>query len=638
MKNALFITEDTMTFERLRRPMISAGLLCAAIAAVGLATPSAAFELAPTPKGAAGHQGEKVKHPPRKGVASKYSTTAKGTGLMSYHGGTTVGTDTVGVTTGPPKVVLVFWGSQWGTKSVDAGTGISSFTNDPMGVAPILQRFFKGLGTNNETWSGVMTELCEGVAYGATVCPANVPHVGYPTGGALAGVIYDGATAAPTTATDAQIAAVAVKAATTAGNTTPASNRNTQYVVLSSTGLHPGGFNAPLNWCAWHDWTNGGSVGPLAYTNLPYLTDVGYSCGANYVNGGTAGLVDGVTMVEGHEYAETITDQFPGGGWWDAAGYENSDKCAWVGAGGVGGSQNITLATGSFAVQGNFSNVTNGCAISAVPFSSSATTVTFLATPGNQVGTVGTPVSTTVSASSSDVAQAITYSATGLPVGLSIDPVSGAISGTPTTAIWNSPVVVKATDAAGGSSTSSFTWTINNVGGNTVVVAPLASRTSAQGKSLSLANSATDNQSLQKLSWSATGLPTGLSISGTTGAISGTPSAGGTFSVTVRATDLSSAYGVTSFTWYIASVSVTNPGAKTSPRNVSLSLQIVASDTAPSAIIKYAASNLPSGLSINSTTGLISGKPTTRQTKAVKVTATDNFGATATASFSWTIA
>ena len=47
--------------------------------------------------------------------------------------------------------------------------------------------------------------------------------------------------------------------------------------------------------------------------------------------------IDGVTIVEGHEYAETITDQNPAGGWIDSTGYENGDKCAWVGVGGTGG-------------------------------------------------------------------------------------------------------------------------------------------------------------------------------------------------------------------------------------------------------------------------------------------------------------
>ena len=44
-------------------------------------------------------------------------------------------------------------------------------------------------------------------------------------------------------------------------------------------------------------------------------TDAGASCGANFVNAGSGGALDGVTIVEGHEYAETLSDQNPGGGW-----------------------------------------------------------------------------------------------------------------------------------------------------------------------------------------------------------------------------------------------------------------------------------------------------------------------------------
>lgn len=93
----------------------------------------------------------------------------------------------IGVTTGPPKVYLVFWGSGWGTSSTNA-SGDLTFSNDAQGGAPKIQEMFKGLGTNNELWSGVMTYYCEGVATGAQTCPATgVPHVGYPTGGAFAG-------------------------------------------------------------------------------------------------------------------------------------------------------------------------------------------------------------------------------------------------------------------------------------------------------------------------------------------------------------------------------------------------------------------------------------------------------------------
>ncbi len=63
-----------------------------------------------------------------------------------------------------------------------------TLSGDPSGEAPYLQEFFKGLGTNNETWSGTATQYCDGVAVGAQSCPAsNTEHVAYPTGGALVG-------------------------------------------------------------------------------------------------------------------------------------------------------------------------------------------------------------------------------------------------------------------------------------------------------------------------------------------------------------------------------------------------------------------------------------------------------------------
>jgi hypothetical protein len=68
--------------------------------------------------------------------------------------------------------------------------------------------------------------------------------------------------------------------------------------------------------------------------------------------------------VMGHEYSETITDQNPAGGWTDRSGAENADKCAWKGVGGTGGAQNVAFATGSFAMQGTWSNDSNNCRIS----------------------------------------------------------------------------------------------------------------------------------------------------------------------------------------------------------------------------------------------------------------------------------
>jgi hypothetical protein len=64
--------------------------------------------------------------------------------------------------------------------------------------------------------------------------------------------------------------------------------------------------------------------------------------------------------VEGHEYAETITDQNPAGGWTDNSGEENADKCAWLTPGTTGGSFDLTTGTGTFAVQTTYGNDGSG--------------------------------------------------------------------------------------------------------------------------------------------------------------------------------------------------------------------------------------------------------------------------------------
>ena len=84
-------------------------------------------------------------------------------------------------------------------------------------------------------------------------------------------------------------------------------------------------------------------------------------------------------------------------------------------------------------------------------------------------------------------------------------------------------------------------------------------------------------------------------------------------------------------------VTVTNPGSQTGTVGTAASLQISASDSASGQTLSYSASGLPAGLSINSSTGLISGTPTTAATSSVTVTATDGTGASGSASFSWTV-
>ncbi|MDH6695936.1 M4 family metallopeptidase [Streptomyces sp. MAA16] len=83
-------------------------------------------------------------------------------------------------------------------------------------------------------------------------------------------------------------------------------------------------------------------------------------------------------------------------------------------------------------------------------------------------------------------------------------------------------------------------------------------------------------------------------------------------------------------------VTVTNPGSQSSTVGTAVSLQITASSS-NSGSLTYAASGLPTGLSISSATGAISGTPTTAGTYSSTVTVTDSTGATGTASFTWTV-
>jgi hypothetical protein len=135
-------------------------------------------------------------------------------------------------------------------------------------------------------------------------------------------------------------------------------------------------------------------------------------------------------------------------------------------------------------------------------------------------------------------------------------------------------------------------------------------------------------------SYGATGLPGGLSVSTSTGLISGTPSAGGTFSVTLSATNASGT-GTATLTLTITTGTVpaiTSPLTATGSIVAAFSYQITATNSPTS----YGASGLPGGLSVSTTTGLISGTPAAAGTFAVTLSASNASG-TGTATLTLTI-
>jgi serine protease len=259
---------------------------------------------------------------------------------LYYHGGT----GGIGVETAP-KIYLVLWGSQWNN-------------NDPSGEAAILENFYHGVG--GSSWLNSVTQYCQGVATGTITCGTSGTHAGNQTG-IFAGVWADNASSAPSRPRQSQLAAESVRAAAHFGNTSAASNASVQYVIATATRNSSSGFGT--QYCAYHSSTSS-TYGNVAYTNLPYITDAGASCGANF-NG--LGPDAGITIVGGHEMGETISDQFPSTGWLDSGGAENGDKCAWISSG-QGASADIFLSTGTFPVQSLWSNAFNsgsgGCVLS----------------------------------------------------------------------------------------------------------------------------------------------------------------------------------------------------------------------------------------------------------------------------------
>lgn len=145
------------------------------------------------------------------------------------------------------------------------------------------------------------------------------------------------------------------------------------------------------------------------------------------------------------------------------------------------------------------------------------------------------------------VGQAVSYSQTGLPPGVSIN-ASGVISGTPNTAGSYNVTVTPSTSSglAPSPAAISFTWNVHG----TITMGSQGNITTTAGSAVDRQFTATDSASGITPTFSATGLPAGLSIS-SSGQITGWPYTPGTYNVTVKASDTLGATASTSFTWTV---------------------------------------------------------------------------------------
>jgi beta-glucosidase len=137
-----------------------------------------------------------------------------------------------------------------------------------------------------------------------------------------------------------------------------------------------------------------------------------------------------------------------------------------------------TTATGTYRIQvGDTSASPQLSGSLNVTSTSTGNTVT-VTNPQGMSSPVGTAAALTVQAADSAGGQALTYTATGLPAGLTIAAGTGAISGT-ATAAGTSTVTVTATDGTGAAGSTTFVWTATNGTGTGGTTGPIVAGVAA---------------------------------------------------------------------------------------------------------------------------------------------------------------
>ncbi|EPD42980.1 hypothetical protein HMPREF9701_01231 [Delftia acidovorans CCUG 274B] len=246
-------------------------------------------------------------------------------------------------------------------------------------------------------------------------------------------------------------------------------------------------------------------------------------------------------------------------------------------------------------------------------------------------GTTGSSYSTTLSASGGMAPYTYAITAGSLPVGLSLNVSTGVISGTPSSS-GTTNLTITATDANSATGSRAYTFAIN-------AQAPVAGAVSATVAANSSANPITLN-----LSGGAA-----ISVTVASAASHGTATASGT---SVTYTPTTGYSGSDSFTY-----TATNTSGTSSPATVSITVSAPTLAVAPASLnaglqgTTYSATvsasggtapysytissgSLPAGMSLNTSTGTISGTPSSSGTSSFTVTATDANGATGSRAYS----
>ena len=213
-----------------------------------------------------------------------------------------------------------------------------------------------------------------------------------------------------------------------------------------------------------------------------------------------------------------------------------------------------------------------------------------------------------------------------LPAGLTLNPPTGVISGTPTGS-GTSTFTIQATDTLGNIGTHVYTV---NIGTLSLTVNPASLPNGSLGLAYSQTVSATGGTGPYTFSILAGTLPAGLTLNTSSGVIAGTPTSAGSSTFTVQAVNSLGNSGTRDYTINIGTVSLTvNPA--TLPATVVghvYSQTVYATGGIGPYTYTISAGALPPGLTLDPATGVISGTPTSASPATFTVLAVDSFGNT----------